>query len=971
MNRMKISTHFEKKRIMFSLLLIIVLVGTYSVKADLMSNKTKGSISAIYSELSLKKLIKLASEKFSVLGQEAPLFFFPQFPQRLMYVASEISEVSEKLVDLNEKLNKFTNQYRCEYAHSQCKQEISTGGPASCKSVGVFGNPSPISIPAEELETSVDPERLENAEGLSVKEIQAQIENTSDELSYLQELLKKEMESGLEKQLQTLREDDAKAIRDNLNKLLELGPKLAEPVKKNLSLPDECSVEKCNPNCQQGGSFTLEACLKTGVGEQKPMEAKFGAGASLEDLNLGKVKIKNINISLPEEIEMPELPELPSLTISVPDITLTCPTESKSITIQTPTPTLPDAPALTLSCPQYPNYSSYQCSVSPNEESKNYNEADWYFQTFSWLSEKCQELPGMKDDRGIPREEKINKCLKIEEVSQTVINECNSRWNEYLSCFILCPKPPEICQQIGPESKRNDKAVEWCKELFQQEGQIPPAACSSEPIGTTRQKCGEIKNTEREELPLSCKLLPLFIGKLEDPSAGTILGQAKNCSAQTIGDYPEPAAGCSLAFPSAPKISFPKIIIPDIHLPSFNFPPFFRVKLPNFIFEDLVLPDLDLCNLDDCQFQFPYLSFKVPSLKIPQVEVPPAQIDIPGGPQLEVKVAPIQFPPLSFQFPQLFNLGSLATPELEMPKIPLPQPKLQFSFKGVKIDLLNLLLGLFNIPSSLCASLDIKFVPINIVYPDYILSWIAFPRVPEIPFCKDTRQFCKDAKGSIQEVTNKTTQIQNQVNAVFQNKIQQELDILAKKIQQEIQQEIQQQLNEISQKIEQAITAHIATYAPEYSALPPPETVPVPGVLPVGKALPCDKIPALTISMDDIVISSIPLKELTDFPDKIQILWPDSLKKIALSGDLGYELPTVFLSRLSYLKDVTVGLPGLQRSSPSINFNLLQNAAACLGQPPSGGNPCPTGEIQSNLEEIKRIRDEVQQASQNIKNVLE
>jgi len=953
--------HFKKQRKKFFAggflvigLAVIILLNFAFGQINYLPNKFLG-------KFAVKNLTNLI-EKFSIQAQIMPEFFFPNFPQRLMYATSEISAISEELVTLNEELLALTNECGCQFAQSQCQQIMTEGIPTDCKPgpIKIFGTPCAlIGGGPDETDSTIGGKR-------------AQISDLTMRLSSLQKLLQEEMDVALERQLETLRPEDAQILRDNLNKLLELSPQIEEVARDNMDLPDNCDVKKCSPQCQLGTTFGLEACAK--FGEQKPNIMNFEAGVTLDDLKLGEVGTKNINLSLPEEIDMPDLPALPAITISIPDITLTCPTESRTITFQTPTPSLPESPTLTLGCPRYPNYSSYQCIPGQQTGEGNFKEFEWWSITFSWLSEQCQGL--LQGEYGTP----ATACLDPEEVVPAIVNECDRQWNE---CGLpSCPLIPSICQDIGAPSgfswkipwvwqiSREEAAIRNCQDLFTQEGETPPASCDSDAIGTTENKCDQIRDSGVEKPPEPCKLLPLFVGQLEAPPSGIIVGPDQSCPAQEIGDYPNtPMTGCSLAFPSIPTISFPKIIIPDIYLPSFSLGPFFSVKLPNFIFEDLVIPDIELCNLDECQFKFPYLSFKIPSLKIPEIKVPPVSLDIPGVPELKVEVAPIQYQSLYFNFPQLINLASLTTPELEMPSIPLPQPKLQMSFAGLDIDFLDLLLGLFKLPSNVCVSLDASFRILNIVYPDYIFSWPAFSRIPEIPFCKDARTFCQNANASIQEVTAKTDRIEDQINTVFQSEIQQQLDQLAIQINQEITSEIQAQLNTIADTINEALLAHLARYAPENVVYPNP--IEMPGVWRVAGGLPCDKVPPLTIPMNDINISPKPLSSYAFFPDKIFIDWPPELEKFALINELGYELPTIPLSILSYLKEANIRLPGFQLSSPTLNTNLIGKGTSCISQPPSGGNPCPTGEIQANLEEIIRLEGEVDRTSQNITDVLE
>jgi len=1006
----KLINYIKKREVLFAaglLTIILIITILFIVNFD----ERKQLTDKLLTKLGLQDISKLLSKKV-VFGQEVPLFYFPQFPQRLIYLAGEIEVVSEELVTRNEELLTLIQGCDCQYAESHCQQVELT----RCQSgpIGTFGDPCPARI--------LEPDETQPTIGGT----QSEINDLNLRLATLRELLKAEIEFGLEKQLLTLRPEDAQFIKDNSNRLLNLSSDIAEPVGKNLQLPDDCSVNKCTPNCELGTTFSLGACLGVAM-EHKPMEVKFSAGVGLDDLKLGEVGIKNINLNLPETIEMPDLFELPSLTIEVPDITVKCPTEKQGFAFYPSSPQLPQPPTLTFGCPEYSSYSSYQCAGGGKEREEQF---EWYSQIISWLSEKCQELPGMRDAYGVPNEAG-QLCFDIDHpdnIIKVITDKCEELWVGLLTPAMYNGLP-EACRMIGKGTQYLGLEVSqiliatitawWdistdymlsltapgiiengCRDLFESVGEPPPAGCdvdaycTKEDLGwgerrydcyanvasinqalqTTENKCTELAQGESGDVPEPCKILPLFLGQLENP--GTIVEPGEDCPSQEIGDSPIPMAGCSFGFPTIPKISFPKIIIPDIYLPSFSLPPFFYIKLPNFIFEDLVIPDIDLCDLDDCRFKFPNLRFKPPTLRIPDISLF-GQITIPAEPGIEVppieiNIKPIKFRPLQFNFSQFINLSSLITPELEIPNISLPQPKLNFSFNGFEIDLLNLLLGLLQLPDipSACVSASLNLSPLYIVYPDRVFSWPVFPRIPEISFCKDVRQFCKNANASIQEITAKVSQIESQFNAVFQSQIQDKLDTLGRQINQTMTAEIQSWLNDIENEIARQFSQHLAGHAPESLMAP---VAPMPGVWRVASQLPCEKIPPLTISLPPhlktFTIEPEPLEELFGevWPDEISIPWPESLKKFTLSGDgLSYPLPDIPLSNLSYSKEIVERLPGLQLRAPTITLSPLQDATACYNKPPGGGNPCPTDDMATHLGEIEGMNGEIKQASQTI-----
>ena len=93
---------------------------------------------------------------------------------------------------------------------------------------------------------------------------------------------------------------------------------------------------------------------------------------------------------------------------------------------------LPKSPTIAFSCPPPSSSSSYQCSVAPDEESKSYNDAQWYFETFSWLSEKCQGLPEIQNARDASVENLIAKCFDqetMQEFAKEVVASYFKKWD--------------------------------------------------------------------------------------------------------------------------------------------------------------------------------------------------------------------------------------------------------------------------------------------------------------------------------------------------------------------------------------------------------------------------------------------------------------------------------------------------------------------------------------------------------------
>lgn len=991
--------YLKKQRVVFFIgLLAVVLAG-----AILFTSAFGGILhfsNKILAKSGFQSLIKFFSEKFYVLGQTAPLFFSPHFPQRLAHIASEIAEISEKLVPLNEELLSLTNECDCQYAESQCKQEKTPTGQFACTKVGVFGEPCPRE------ESRGGTEGPTGEEGPTIEEKQSEIRSLTLRLFFLETLLNEEMMgTAFEKQLATLIDDDKEILMENLTKLSYYNPKILTMARTNTFLVDQCSVEPCQTeaDCQPKSLSFNEGCLSV-AGHQKPIELKLGVGIGLSDIEPGEIGIKDVKLNLPERIEIPGLSEieLPSFAISIPDITLTCPIDRQTIAFSVPTPSLPKAPTLELSCPADLTSQEYKCQENPQGAEQKYLPFEWYIQTFNWLSggkppsqpgqpsepENCQALA--QREYGMPREE----CLDPARISGFIVEQCDNLWR---TCALLgtCGPPPvgslpTVCSDIGApegilginiEDTRQEAPRYRCEDLFRKIGEPNPNTCISNPISTIQEKCEQLATTgQREIAPKECMVLPLFTGNLTNPTQGEISGQATDCSNQTIIDRPNPAPGCSLSAPSVPKIPLSKysVEIPDIPLPDFNFWPFFSVNLPDFTFEDLTLPDIELCNLDECRLQFPNLSFQIPTLRIPQIGPLSASINIPDVPQIDVSIKPIEFPPFSFNFSHLFNLSSFTVPQIALPSLQLPKPTFRLTFDGFNIDWLGLILGqlvgLF--PDNLCFSLP--EVGLNISYPNYIFDWPAFPRIPNA--CENVNQFCQDANDDIGKISSKADEIQQTVNYFIQEEIQSKLDYFASEVRQAIITNIQDQLDDVAEEIKKEIINYRGTYSREHFIPFSSEELPAPGILPIKRELPCDKIPPLRISGSslaggngEIIVSAKPLSDFVSLPESIAINWPSELKD-TISVDMSYPFPTIHLSHLSYEKDVNIRLPGFQLASPAINFELLQkqSASECVSLPPKSKNPCQeqANLIQANSPTIREINEEIKQASQKIIDVL-
>ena len=149
------------------------------------------------------------------------------------------------------------------------------------------------------------------------------------------------------------------------------------------------------------------------LGEQSPIKLKFEVGVSLKELKLGEVDIKEFDLNLPEKIEIGDISGIKDYKIPLPELIIEFPPtpindlESfslDSIVFHPPSPVLPTLPLGDFSCPEL-NPGNYQCIEQEQNAPNYYTDFEWYVQTFSWLLEKCQEIPTMTDDYGAPKQE--------------------------------------------------------------------------------------------------------------------------------------------------------------------------------------------------------------------------------------------------------------------------------------------------------------------------------------------------------------------------------------------------------------------------------------------------------------------------------------------------------------------------------------------------------------------------------------
>ncbi|MBU2545332.1 hypothetical protein KKC65_02670 [Patescibacteria group bacterium] len=870
------------------------------------------------------------------------LEYYPHYPNRLKYIISELSQTTQDLEFFNEKLSNQASQCSCTNASSQCIRE---------GSVGVFG------------ETCNNGEELEKTK-LAVKD-------KAQQMNFLKELLQTEMDTGLAEELERMDEDQAIVLESNLNNIISSSEGVTDSALENVEILDNdaySAKNQCQAQCNTNTIPVVNACVFGSGGEQNPINMNFEIGVRLGDLNLGRIAIDEVGLNLPDSIQMSDAANIGDFNIDLQDINIAFPDipidqvsdlSLDPIVFHPPYPDIPGIPPASFSCTQL-DASPYQCTKEDTPENNQYVDLEWFLQTLSWLSDRCQELPGLTDANNNPVQERYEQCFNEDSVHLTIIDQCQILRQRHSTCMGTgCARPPEICYEITNVNAK-------CQDLFRSEGETAPPICN---LNTLRNKCSELKQAGEMNIPEPCKFIPLFNRTLENPGAQTYQTPSTSCAPQTISNHSQNSI--RLDCPSLPSINstlFPRIelpdtIIPDVRLPSFNFMPFLRVRLPSLIFEDLILPDLKPCNLNMCKRDLSSLKvdFQYPSLRIPDIDIPPIRADmpaIPNGPQLDplsIKMNDIKFPSIPIPMPEI-DLTDLLSLDMDLPEISLPQPEVILNFMGIDIDMGNMLLGLvssiISIPNG-CVSAGISGIPLDIGFPDYYFSW---PRFPEIPDLCDNRfmdvdKFCKNIDDSLnQNVASKMSRIQNVLDNTIQSQIQNQLDSAASVLKDLITESIHERLNDIRRKVEEAVAESVSRTVVENGMFKIPDAYAI-----------LDKI---NIPMDTVNA------ELSKIARRIDIPWTEDLKKIPLTNPIDYQLPSIPLGDMSYTKQKRFDLPGFQMPSLDADLDLSGLYPGYESVPPSGGNPYPMDDIRVNIGEIGNTNQSIINSSNEILDVL-
>ncbi len=376
----------------------------------------------------------------------------PKYPRRLGTIVAQVSNASQELTELNNQL--LEEVKKCDYKNTTSHIERS----------GIFGGTKP-----SKPETIGDP----CANRDKIEEIRAKIKNKSDELLFLSALLKKEKEHGLEEEINTMTEEEKNVLLKALknlspeNQLQSPLKKIADKSKENInttinaplfSSSISISQEPSPLNSLGGypsgipsakilpteiGAFAT-ACA---IGQQKPIEIIFSIAATLDDLDLGNMRVK-LNANLPANIQLKNSIKdiFRNTKIKIPNMRIPIDTALQSrlspIFIGIGTDMGNFRPEITTPCPSIPTPLEYSCTSSKKQEANYYIDLEWYLESISWLSENCQDVSPINININNEGNNITNKECLIEikdkndntnEIIEKITNSCNSKWTAALS----------------------------------------------------------------------------------------------------------------------------------------------------------------------------------------------------------------------------------------------------------------------------------------------------------------------------------------------------------------------------------------------------------------------------------------------------------------------------------------------------------------------------------------------------------
>ncbi|GEM_PF-6178167 len=501
----------------------------------------------------------------------------------------------------------------------------------------------------------------------------------------------------------------------------------------------------------------------------------------------------------------------------------------------------------------------------------------------------------------------------------------------------------DMMDKLVPARSEEKAIARACTDLYLNRGETPPASCENSPLSALRSKCKAVLHEEEERdpalrvrMPQPCAILPLFENYLDvlvdefDPSIGG--GMVSRGGGELTG-YPSEGSftGCgsvSGSVPGAPEIPEIPVIplsdysveIPDIETPNFGLSGILEVTLPDVIIEDLTFPDIELCDLSDCQDFldiFPSIIELIPSLEniyIPTPAIVPnpltldsatAQVSGHGAitvPLPDVHIGEVNLPSVLLDIPQLPEITpiSISSPEYDLPSLEIPEPYVEFNWGGFDVDvgsaIVGAILNYFGFSGgSLCASAGgVNFLPLSIGFEDYHVQWPDFPKIPEIPLCRNARQFCRDAANSLQDVIDELEEIMREVEEEIQEALSMPADATAK---------LEDLINEEVQDLEDSVNNYI-------------QSTHIEGEL-IGETI---RLDSYTIPTEDIEIDVYLSDLIEDMPSSVEVLDEED-RTVELTNPIEIEMPTIPLDDLSTTWEYIVELPALQGIDGGAEFD--------------------------------------------------
>ncbi|MCF7845189.1 MAG: hypothetical protein K9M12_00290 [Candidatus Pacebacteria bacterium] len=887
-------------------------------------------------------VISIINQQTVVVGD-----YFRPAPERLNIIVDEIEQVlydiagSETGDDLFSEVTSLMQEADCQYADSLCREEgwTTVGGLMEIRSCGVIDNNGVVG----NLWSSESKQ-----EDFYAK--QEELQEKKEQLQFLQNILKKEMNHGIAKDIQQMRiqgmDDEADMVEEELGLLLFLldpndsetreildeeiieegesilsssgvswsTESLVSILDEVVSISPEGAKASCVHVCDQ--EYTVTFCFNTT--KQESVDLVFNIALEISDLVIDPIEIKEIVLALPEEVDIPEVKL--QFSIPIPDIS----TIEGGFSIETePSPEKGFySDEIWLSCPEYENHSLSYGEVDIGEI--NPTEMKWFFETYGYLSDGCNKITSTLYDPIDPL------CYDPKTVISRTSSKCASIWGcnpEALTCNcggadctlcedLYCACPDTECSSCTIKNAQ----AEACASLFLGAGSPIPSACTpsvdkdgmttwpGDMLPVMKDKCLEILEEEKEksvddqdDMPYECALVAAWEGDIDLYSDGyseTIGGGSVNLDEGKIGVLPDSFIGCDPPeIPSFPKIPLSdfNIEIPDIKTPDINFCPIVKVQLPDVIIEDLEFPDIELCNLQECQELldfFPNFIDGLPTLGRFQIEVPPLDINPIeiDGIGVDIEIAPLENLSLDFHMPQMPNLNSISLSEFiyEIPGIEMPNPELTFSFGGINIDLMSALIGfiLNFIMADLPGGCATLGVKIGCLSVVFEDYHLSWGDFPKIPEIPA----CVTAQEFCRDSKKKLGQLIDTTNEIaegIQSTVGGVLQIPSDKID-----EIEALINEKVQEKEEEINDMVEDYDL---------------VGEIGEEL------IELIDIGDIEID-ISLTDIAGIPETVTIPW-DALgvePKITLSNPIEIEMPTIPLSDIGVEKELIIYIPFLQ-----------------------------------------------------------